>query len=362
MLTRLKLKRGEGQLTRERENPQSRRKAREPSPSPSISPSRVSAEASRMSEHEGEIPQDTDPREEERVFRKAFLDLTEMVRILYQERNEKLAGEGSKHPLEGEGSSGGKKDDDHSKKGHGGNGDPPPPSSPPSSSSSSSSSVHKHRSSGKSPFLKLDVKFELPMFNGEVNAEKLDNWIRQLEVYLRIQNMHDDATKIQLASLRMDGAALVWWEAKTKEEIKKFGKVTLTWTDFLLAIKKQFYPLAHMQKAIMNWQNFRQLKGQSVQDYTQEFRRRALLLGVDLQTQETLLKYIGGLHSYLRHTILMFNPTSLDEVCVQATHLEARGKTHLKRVETSPPRGKTKRKPPREREKRMHLSNRRVRK
>ena len=164
------------------------------------------------------------------------------------------------------------------------------------------------------------------MFNGEVNAEKLDNWIRQLEVYLRIQNLHDDHTKIQLALLRMDGAALVWWEAKIKEEIKKHGKITLSWTEFISAIKKQFYPLAHLQKAIMNWQNFRQLKGQNVQDYTQEFRRRALLLGVDLQSQDTLLKYISGLHSYLKHTILMFNPTSLDEVCVQATHLEARGK------------------------------------
>jgi hypothetical protein len=45
-----------------------------------------------------------------------------------------------------------------------------------------------------------------------------------------------------------------------------------------------------------------------------------------LDTQETLLKYIGGFHSYLRHTIIMFNPTSLDEVCVQATHLESKGK------------------------------------
>jgi hypothetical protein len=26
------------------------------------------------------------------------------------------------------------------------------------------------------------------------------------------------------------------------------------------------------------------------------------------------------------HTILLFNPTNLDEVCVQATHLESRGK------------------------------------
>ena len=43
---------------------------------------------------------------------------------------------------------------------------------------------------------KLDVKFEFPMFNGEVNAEKLDNWIRKLEVYLRIHNLQDDDTKI----------------------------------------------------------------------------------------------------------------------------------------------------------------------
>ena len=45
-----------------------------------------------------------------------------------------------------------------------------------------------------------------------------------------------------------------------------------------------------------------------------------------MDSPETLLKYIGGLHSYLRHTILMLNPTSLDDVSVQATRREARGK------------------------------------
>ena len=48
-------------------------------------------------------------------------------------------------------------------------------------------------------------------------------------------------------------------------------------------------------------------------------------MGVNLNSQDTLLKYIGRLHSYLKHTILMFNPSNLDEVCVQVTHLEARG-------------------------------------
>jgi hypothetical protein len=76
----------------------------------------------------------------------------------------------------------------------------------------------------------------------------------------------------------------------------------------------------------MDWKKFRQTKGKHVQSYTQEFRRRALILGIDLSSQETLLKHIRGLHSYLRHTILMFNPTNIDEVCVHETHLEERGK------------------------------------
>jgi hypothetical protein len=49
-------------------------------------------------------------------------------------------------------------------------------------------------------------------------------------------------------------------------------------------------------------------------------------LNIPLDSYETLMKYIGALHSYIRHTLLLFNPTSLDEVCVQATHLENMGK------------------------------------
>ena len=83
---------------------------------PSISPPREAEEAISMSTREGEISEDIDPKEEERVFRKAFLDMTEMVRILYQERNERLEGEGSKIHMEGEGYLGGKKYEDKSNK------------------------------------------------------------------------------------------------------------------------------------------------------------------------------------------------------------------------------------------------------
>ena len=96
MLTRLKLKRGEGHLVSAQSTIQPRR-AREPPP-------RAIEAASSMSSREREALEEIDPKEEERVFRKAFLDMTKMVRILYQERNDRLVGEGSRHQKEGEGS------------------------------------------------------------------------------------------------------------------------------------------------------------------------------------------------------------------------------------------------------------------
>ena len=151
--------------------------------------------------------------EDERAFRKTFFDMIEMVKVLYEERNLRMQGESYRPPrIEGYPGGGGHGD---------GNKPPstPPSSSPPSSPSSSSSSttttlpsVHTHTSKGasKSPLLKLDVKFELPMYNGKLKAEKLDNWIHQLEVYCRIHNLQEYDINIQLASLRMEGATLVW--------------------------------------------------------------------------------------------------------------------------------------------------------
>jgi hypothetical protein len=84
------------------------------------------------------------------------------------------------------------------------------PHSPFSSSSSISSEESKNSSHRKKsskniehnlPLLKLDVKIEFPTYDGELNADKLDNWIKQIEVYCMVQRIMDKAAKIQLSSL-----------------------------------------------------------------------------------------------------------------------------------------------------------------
>ena len=71
MLTRLKLKRGEGKLVEARgsqSEPQQRR-ARLPHSPPPSSPPKEAEETTSMPPEEGEIHEDMDPKEEERVHK-----------------------------------------------------------------------------------------------------------------------------------------------------------------------------------------------------------------------------------------------------------------------------------------------------
>jgi hypothetical protein len=106
------------------------------------------------------------------------------------------------------------------------------------------------------------------------------------------------------------------------------GNVFPSWEDFISALRKQFYPLGYKEKAIIEWQSLKLRKGQTVQEYTDGFQKMALMLDIPLQTQETLMKYIGGLPAHIRNIVFMFGPTNLDEVSVQATYIEA-GKTSV---------------------------------
>jgi hypothetical protein len=113
----------------------------------------------------------------EREFKKTFFSMSEMVKVLYDDYLEQKKhdhGEASTQKREGGGDTTNTPLDS--------------PSSPSSSSSSSSISTwnttstrkhyHSHKHKPDVPLLKLDVKKQFPMYDGEVDAEKIDNWVR----------------------------------------------------------------------------------------------------------------------------------------------------------------------------------------
>jgi hypothetical protein len=112
--------------------------------------------------------------EQEKNFHMVFYRMSEMVERMYGDYKKRMKKKGKKKEAHAD-------DDASVNQGDGGD----PPKSPSSTSSSSSSSFdhchHSHHSSHKAsfkkPLLNFDVKFALPMFNGDANPEKLDNWI-----------------------------------------------------------------------------------------------------------------------------------------------------------------------------------------
>ena len=83
------------------------------------------------------------------------------------------------------------------------------------------------------------------------------------------------------------------------------GNLLSSWPSFISALKEQFYPLGYKQKALMDWKYLRQGRGQDVQSFTEEFRKQALNLGIAIDSPEVVTKYIGSLHSYLRHSLIL---------------------------------------------------------
>jgi len=64
-------------------------------------------------------------------------------------------------------------------------------------------------SSNRVPF-KVEAKVEILTFEGEVDAEKVKNWLKQLEVYFQIHGVVNDVDKISFSRLNMSRHALVW--------------------------------------------------------------------------------------------------------------------------------------------------------
>ena len=185
--------------------------------------------------------------EQEKNFPMVFYRMSEMVERMYGDYEKRMKKKGKKNEAHV---------DDDASVNQGSGGDPLElPSLPSSSSSSSSNHSHhshhySHKDSFKKPLLKLDVKFSLPMFNGDAYPEKLDNWIREVEVYCRVQHIYEEEVKVQLDSLRSEGTTLVWWERKLHDK-SKCGNLLSSWSEFKSVIRKQFYPLGYLHKAMM---------------------------------------------------------------------------------------------------------------
>jgi hypothetical protein len=62
--------------------------------------------------------------------------------------------------------------------------------------------------------MQLDTHFQLPKFIGQMNGETVDSWIRSLSTYFKTSPEMEESTKLQIASLQLEGIAQTWWDTQ----------------------------------------------------------------------------------------------------------------------------------------------------
>lgn len=97
-------------------------------------------------------------------------------------------------------------------------------------------------SSNRVPF-KVEAKVDIPTFGREVKVEKVNNWLKQLEVYFQIHGIVNDVDKISFARLNMSGHALVWWQSYVDTYKDEHLSEISSWNVFKELLRDQFYPL-----------------------------------------------------------------------------------------------------------------------
>jgi hypothetical protein len=145
----------------------------------------------------------------------------------------------------------------------------------------SSTSSSRNHFGGTSPF-KVQVNFDIIVFEGQIDADALDKWLNLLEGYFSIHNF-SDKEKITFALLKALPHVKHWWktywEQSSTEESGIYGAKP-TWDFFVDAVKEQYYPVGNYEEQYMRWTTLRQERGQAVPEFTNAFHTLLIKLGI----------------------------------------------------------------------------------
>ena len=149
----------------------------------------------------------------------------------------------------------------------------------PIASGASSSSGHF---GGTSPF-KIQVNFDIPIFESQIDVNALEKWLNMLEGYFFVQRF-SDRENITFALLKALPHVKHWlesyWEQSWRHEYGIYGAKP-NWDFFVDAVKEQYYPVDNYEDQYMRWTTLRQEKRQTVSEFKNTFHTLCTKLSIN---------------------------------------------------------------------------------
>jgi hypothetical protein len=101
------------------------------------------------------------------------------------------------------------------------------------------------------------VKMDIPIYEGNLDAEELLDWIRALDTYFDYEDVEDDK-KVKHVVTRLKGHAALWWDELQSDRHCKGKKNIKRWDRMIAKMKEKFIPRDYQITLFRRMQNLRQ--------------------------------------------------------------------------------------------------------
>ena len=190
-----------------------------------------------------------------------------------------------------------------------------------------SASTSNSHSEGATPF-KVQVNFDIPIFEGQIDVDVVDRWLNLLEGYFSVHDF-SDRENIMFALLKATPHVKDWWETYSEQEGEgepSLFSVAPTWNYFRDAIKEQYYPMGSYEDKYIQWTTLRQQRDQDVHEIMNLFHTLRTKLGIKDSEKHLVLKYHSCLHRYIHEEMEFLDISSLGVAYRYAAKIEQKFK------------------------------------
>jgi hypothetical protein len=155
---------------------------------------------------------------------------------------------------------------------------------------------------GDTTTFKVQVNFDITVFQGQIDVDALEKWLNFLEDYFFVHNFsnRENITFALLKALsHVKHSWETYWDKNSIEESGIFGAGP-TLDFFMDAVKEKYYPVGNYDDQYMRLTMLHQERGQTMSEFINTFHTLRTKLGIKDFEKHMVLKYHGALHRYIQ--------------------------------------------------------------
>ncbi|XP_074297308.1 uncharacterized protein LOC141628014 [Silene latifolia] len=168
------------------------------------------------------------------------------------------------------------------------------------------------------------LKLDIPEFEGELDAEKFLDWVRQAERVFEYKG-YDEHKQFKVATLKMTKYASLWYENLKKQRRRERKSKIETWNKLKKHLKKRFMLRDYEQEQYLMLTSLSQ-GNLSVTDYIKEFERLIMVCDLEEREEMQIARFIKGLSPSLAQRVEVQNFLDFNNVCKLALKFEKQDK------------------------------------